>query len=128
MSFAGSKVGFIFDTDSTPTAFLANPGGATGFTTAWILINSGFDSHNSCYVNYNRSANALYRMNHVSSAWLSPVALEPCETAVYSKCGQIQRGIGRQHILALNAALTFQSAFAGNRWRRMPCWQRYRRS
>src|SRR5205807_183849 len=53
----------------TFSAPFTNAGGAAAFTSAYMLINSGFDALNSCYVQYLPSGNGLYLLNDAASAW-----------------------------------------------------------
>src|SRR5205085_8703388 len=57
----------------TFSAPFTNPGGAAAFTSAYILINSGFNAVNSCYVQYLPASNTLYLLNDAATGWLGPI-------------------------------------------------------
>jgi hypothetical protein len=105
-------------TSQTFSAPFTNPGGAAAFTSAYLLINAGFDARSSCYIQYLPSVNTLYLLNDAASAWLGPITPGSGSTLQNNQC--ILSGTGSSiasvgNTLTVNTALTFKPAFAGNK-------------
>jgi hypothetical protein len=102
----------------TFTAQYTNPGGASGFTSAFILINNGFAASNACYVDYQRGTNSLYLMNDGATALLGPITPGSGATLQNSQCtlnGSTSSATIAGTMLTLNASVTFNPAFSGNK-------------
>jgi hypothetical protein len=102
----------------TFSAPFTNPGGASAFTSAYLLINFGFDARSGCYVQYLPSSNGLYLLNDTATAWTGPITPGTGATLQNNQC--TLNGIGSSvasvgNALTLNAALTFKPAFADNK-------------
>jgi hypothetical protein len=102
----------------TFSAQYTNPGGASNFTSAFILINNGFVASNSCYVDYQPGTNSLYLMNDGATALLGPITPGSGATLQNTQCtlnGSTSSAIVVGTTLTLNASLTFNPVFAGNK-------------
>ncbi len=92
--------------------------GGTDLNVANVLINSGLDGSNSCYLAYVRSANTLYLMNDAGTDLLPGIALTGSGSIANSRCSVTGAGssatvAGTTLTLILN--LNFTAAHAGNR-------------
>src|SRR5204863_254518 len=102
----------------TFSAPFTNAGGAAAFTSAYMLINSGFNASNACYVQYLPGSNSLYLLNDAASTWQGPITPGSASTLTNSQCtlngaGSSVTSVG--NTLTVNAALAFKPAFAGSK-------------
>jgi hypothetical protein len=98
------------------SAQYTNPGGASAFTNAFLLISSGLASLNSCYVEYETSVNGLFLMNDAATGFLGPIAPGSAGTLQNSQCTLNGSGSSVSiagSTLTVNASLTFKPAFTG---------------
>lgn len=115
--------------------------GSTDLNVANVLINTGLDGSNSCYLAYVRPANTLYLMNDAGTELLPGIALTGGGSIANSRCSVAGAGSsatvsGSTLTLVLN--LSFSAAHAGNRvvyaaardmaggnsgWRAVGVWQ-----
>jgi len=115
--------------------------GAADLNVANVLINTGLDGSNSCYLAYVRSANTLYLMNDAGTDLLPGIGLAGSGSIANSRCSVAGAGSsatvsGTTLTLMLN--LSFTAAHAGNRvvyaaardvaggnsgWRAVGVWQ-----
>jgi hypothetical protein len=101
----------------TFSAQYTNPGGASTFTSAFLLINSGFAAQNSCYVSYLPASNGLYLLSD-TSAWTGPITPGSSGVLQNNECVLNASGSGAAvsgTTLTLNVSLTFKPAFAGGK-------------
>jgi hypothetical protein len=93
--------------------------GAANLQTAWVWFNETFASvsSNSCMLYYDRAAATLYLLNDSASVWM-PGRLGSSGTLQNSRCS-VRLGsssvTASGNTLTLNLAMTFRSAFAGQK-------------
>jgi hypothetical protein len=83
-----------------------------------ILIHSGLNASNACYVAYVRGDNRLWMLSDQGTAWLGPVTAGAAGTLQNSQCSvsAAESGAsGSGNTLTLNLALSFKASFAGLR-------------
>jgi len=97
----------------TFTATYGDISGYQDITSAFLLINSGYNAQSSCYVQW--SAAGFFLLNDSAAAWLGPIGAGTNATLQNSQCvlngSSTANGSGNNRVV--NCAITFLSAFAG---------------
>jgi len=83
-----------------------------------IIVNNTASVSNGCFIFFIPASNSLYLSNNAGTAWQGPITMGQSTTLQNSQCtlsaaGSSASGSGNN--LTLNAAITFQTAFAGSK-------------
>jgi hypothetical protein len=92
--------------------------GYSAISTAAVVVNATLSGNTACYVLYYQSSNNIFLANNTGSGWLGPVTLGQSGGLQNNQCtvsAAASSVSGSGTNLTLNLALTFQTAFAGNK-------------
>jgi hypothetical protein len=101
--------------NQTFSATYSDPGGATSIALAYILVNSGVATTNSCFIEFNASGNSYRILNDAGNTWSSPVSVGS-GIASNSQCTISGAGAGTVSAgnnLTVNFPISFAAGYAG---------------
>ncbi|MEO7142313.1 MAG: SBBP repeat-containing protein [Bryobacteraceae bacterium] len=98
-------------------ALYFTPGGVSGLSVAYVLINSVISDVNACMIEYVAQGNLLYLVNDAGTGYLGPLIVGSSGVLQNSRCNLSGAGSSASvsgNTLSLNVALSFFSPFIGN--------------
>ena len=106
-------------TSSTFAFAYSEPSGFANLPWAEMNINSTAALTNSCYLRYEQATNSVLLRNDTDTLWSAPLVLTGNGTLENSQCLVSSGGSsapGAADLLTVNLALSFKSAFQGNKY------------